>query len=98
MSACLHHAPAVGQAEVRVRVADVEEQNHGFEFIFQRHVAADDAFQVAVFGAQQQRAVVVQGFGAAADLAVADVDGDIAGRWWCSAPPIRRPPPRTAPA
>ena len=40
-------------------------------------VAGDDAFEVAVFGAEEQGAVVAEGFGAAADLAVAGADGDL---------------------
>ena len=43
-------AAAVGEAEMRVRVADVEEEDH--ILFFHGDVAADDAFEAAVLGAQ----------------------------------------------
>ncbi len=43
---------------------------------FDGDVAADDAFEVAVLGAEEERAVGVEGFGATFNFVVAGADGD----------------------
>src|SRR5882724_9820813 len=47
------------------------------ESFFQGYVSADNSFQVAVLSAQQQRAIIAQGFRSATDLTVAGADNNV---------------------
>ena len=60
----------VGRAlhEIQARLASV------LFLLFHGDVAADDAFELAVLGSEQQRAVGVQRFGVTVDFTVADVN------------------------
>ena len=57
---------------MRVRIADVQEEEHKVSNPFESHIAADNAFQVSVLGSQKQGAVVVQRFRHALEEAVPD--------------------------
>ena len=46
--------------------------------LFDGDITADDAFEVAVLGAEEEGAFLAQGFGAASDAAIAHADGDVA--------------------
>jgi hypothetical protein len=68
-----------------VSVADVEEEDHrGKDSRFSRasllqgDVSADDAFEAAMLGAEQQRAIVVECLGHTLEESVANVDGNAA--------------------
>src|SRR5438552_3943272 len=69
---------------MRVRVANIKKQDHidgGPTFqnsncpsFFEEDLAADNSLEVPVFGADEQRAFISEGFGAAADLAFSYAD------------------------
>src|SRR5207249_211363 len=47
---------------------------------FERYIPTQDAFQMAMFGAQEQRAILVERFGAAANFALADLNRHLASQ------------------
>src|SRR5262249_36055519 len=63
---------------IRIRIRSwISDQSSFRQSFLHRYVAADDAFQEAVLGAQQECAVRVERFRAAPDQAFARADGDV---------------------
>ena len=51
--------------------------NNSISTFFDGHIAADDSIQLAMLGAEEQRAVAVERFGGAPENAVTDVDDHV---------------------